>query len=103
MIRHGLHHASSADGTASWFASKGFRHAPAQARLSALGELAIGSALAVGLLTSFAAAGLIATMFVAFWAIHRYAVGDVFAAVGQLAATWRQRQPDLATIDGGNP
>jgi putative oxidoreductase len=33
----------------------------------------IGLALIGGLLTSFAAAGLIATMFVAFWSIHRFA------------------------------
>jgi len=79
MLRHGWHHARSLDGTANWFASKGFRHAPIQARLSAAGELAIGAAIAVGLLTPFAAAGLIATMTVAFWSIHRFAGFFVFA------------------------
>lgn len=79
MLRHGWHHARSLDGTADWFASKGFRHAPLQARLSALGELSIGAAIGVGLLTSPAAAGLIATMIVAFWSIHRHAGFFVFA------------------------
>jgi len=79
MLRHGWHHARSLDGTANWFASKGFRHAPIQARMSATGELAIGAALLAGLLTSFAAAGLIATMTVAFWSIHRSAGFFVFA------------------------
>jgi putative oxidoreductase len=79
MLRHGWHHARSLEGTANWFASKGFRHAPIQARMSAAGELAIGTALAVGLLTPFAAAGLIATMTVAFWSIHRFAGFFVFA------------------------
>lgn len=79
IIVHGVKHARSLDGTASWFASKGFRKAELQARLSALGEIAIGVGLAVGLLTAFAAAGLIATMTVAFWSIHRYAGFFVFA------------------------
>lgn len=79
MLRHGWHHARSLEGTANWFASKGFRHAPIQARMSAAGELAIGTALVLGLLTPFAAAGLIATMTVAFWSIHRFAGFFVFA------------------------
>ena len=41
--------------------------------ISALNEIAIGLALIAGLFTSVAAAGLVATMFVAFWAIHRFA------------------------------
>lgn len=79
MLRHGFHHARSLEGTAQWFASKGFRHAPLQARLSAVGELAIGAALLAGVLTPFAAAGLVATMTVAFWSIHRHAGFFVFA------------------------
>ena len=78
MIAHGWNHARSIDGTASWFASKGFRHARVQAQASAVGEIAIGTALAVGFLTSFAAAGLVATMTVAFWSIHRFAGFFVF-------------------------
>lgn len=79
MLRHGWHHARSLQGTANWFASKGFRHAPVQARLSAAGEIAIGVALLVGAFTPLAAAGLIATMTVAFWSIHRFAGFFVFA------------------------
>lgn len=78
MIAHGINHARSLEGTATWFASTGFRQAPLQARLSAVGELAIGAGLAVGLLTSLAAAGLVATMLVAFWTIHRFAGFFVF-------------------------
>jgi putative oxidoreductase len=73
MIAHGINHRRSLEGTANWFASKGFRSAPMNARVSAIGEIMIGLALIGGLLTSFAAAGLIATMFVAFWSIHRFA------------------------------
>jgi putative oxidoreductase len=72
MIAHGVNHGRSLDGTANWFASKGFRSAPMNARVSAIGEILMGLALIGGLLTSFAVAGLVATMFVAFWSIHRF-------------------------------
>lgn len=78
MVFHGVNHGRNLEGTASWFASKGFKSADLQARFSALGEVTIGLGLAVGLLTPFAAAGLIATMFVAFWSIHRFAGFFVF-------------------------
>ncbi len=78
MLAHGWHHARSLDGTASWFGNKGFRSSGLNARVSALGELAIGAGLIVGLGTSLAAAGLIATMTVAFWSIHRFAGFFVF-------------------------
>ncbi len=78
MVAHGVNHARSIDGTAGWFESKGFRKARLQAQASAFGEITIGAALALGLLTSFAAAGLIATMTVAFWSIHRFAGFFVF-------------------------
>lgn len=70
---HGVNHARSLEGTAKWFASKGFKSASLNARLSAFAEIAIGAALLAGFLTSFAVAGLVATMFVAFWSIHRFA------------------------------
>jgi putative oxidoreductase len=73
MIAHGVNHGRTLEGTANWFASKGFRSAPMNARVSAIGEILMGLALIGGLLTSFAVAGLIATMFVAFWSIHRFA------------------------------
>lgn len=73
MVRHGINHARSLEGTANWFASKGFRSADLNARMSAYAEIAIGAGLAAGFLTSFATLGLVATMFVAFWTIHRFA------------------------------
>ena len=73
IIAHGVNHGRSLEGTAKWFASKGFKSAALNARISALNEIAIGVALIAGLLTSLAAAGLVATMFVAFWSIHRFA------------------------------
>jgi putative oxidoreductase len=73
MIAHGVNHGRTQEGTAKWFASKGFRSPELNARISALNEILIGLALIAGLLTSVAAAGVVATMFVAFWAIHRFA------------------------------
>lgn len=68
---HGINHARSLDGTASWFGSVGFRSAKLQAASSAVVEIGAGALLIVGLGTSLAAAGIIATMFVAFWTVHR--------------------------------
>lgn len=73
IIAHGVNHGRSLEGTANWFASKGFRKPRLNAMLSAGNEIAIGIGLLAGLLTSVAAAGLAATMFVAFWSIHRFA------------------------------
>jgi len=78
MIAHGANHARSLEGTTNWFASVGFRAPRLNALLSAVNELAIGFALILGLLTAPAAAGSAATMFVAFWAIHRFAGFFVF-------------------------
>ena len=78
MLAHGANHARNLDGTASWFQSKGFRAPRLNAMLSAYNELAIGSALILGLLSAPAAAGLAATMLVAFWSIHRFAGFFVF-------------------------
>lgn len=79
MLVHGMNHARSLDGTASWFASKGSRHELLNARASAAVEIPVGIALIAGLGTSLAAAGLAATMVVAFGAIHRFAGFFVFA------------------------
>lgn len=73
MFLHGVNHSRSIDGTADWFESVGFSSPKLNARISALGEIAIGLAIAAGFLTSIAAAGLVAMMFVAFWTIHRFA------------------------------
>lgn len=78
MIAHGWNHGRNLDGTASWFGKVGFRAPRLNARLSFVNEIAIGAGLIVGLLTPVAAAGLAATMFVAFWAIHRFAGFFVF-------------------------
>lgn len=72
ILAHGINHGRTLEGTANWFAKKGFRSAPLNARISAGNEIALGLGLIVGLLTTVAAAGLAATMFVAFWAIHRF-------------------------------
>ena len=71
IMAHGINHGRSLDGTTSWFASLGWQRARLQAMLSAVAEIAIGVALIVGLLTSIAAAGLVATMFVAYLSNHR--------------------------------
>jgi putative oxidoreductase len=73
LIAHGINHGRTLDGTASWFESKGFRKARLNAYLSFANEIAVGIGLILGLLTSVAAAALAATMFVAFWSIHRFA------------------------------
>ncbi len=73
IIAHGVNHGRTQEGTAKWFASKGFSSPQLNARISALNEILIGLALIAGVLTSVAAAGLVATMFVAFWSIHRFA------------------------------
>ena len=73
IIAHGVNHGRTQEGTAKWFASKGFSSPQLNARISALNEILIGLALIAGLLTSVAAAALVATMFVAFWSIHRFA------------------------------
>ncbi len=73
IAAHGFNHARSIEGTARWFASKGFRSPRLNASVSGYMELAVGAGLILGALTSFAAAALAATMFVAFWSIHRFA------------------------------
>lgn len=78
MLAHGINHARSLEGTANWFRKVGFKSPEMNARMSAAGELAIGLGLITGVLTSFAAAGLVATMTVAFWSIHRFAGFFVF-------------------------
>lgn len=79
MLAHGVSHARTQEGTANWFAKKGFRQPALNAKASAAGELAIGTALIVGLATPLAAAGVVTIMAVAFWAIHRRAGFFVFA------------------------
>jgi putative oxidoreductase len=78
MLAHGVNHGRNLEGTARWFEKVGFKAPDVNARLSAGNEIAIGLGLIVGLLTPIAAAGLVATMLVAFWSIHRFAGFFVF-------------------------
>ena len=71
ILLHGVNHARSLDGTANWFASIGFKSAKLQAINSAIVEIGAGALLIIGLGTSLAAAGIFATMFVAYWTVHR--------------------------------
>lgn len=71
MIAHGVKHARSLKGTASWFESIGFRKPELQARLSAAVEIGAGSAIALGLATPLAASAVIGTMTVASETVHR--------------------------------
>jgi putative oxidoreductase len=73
MLFHGINHGRSLEGTANWFEKVGFSSPKLNARISAMSEIAIGLAIAFGLLMSLAVAGMIAVMFVAFWTIHRFA------------------------------
>jgi len=78
IIAHGINHGRSLKGTAAWFAKVGFKAPQLNAFISSAMEITVGLALIFGLLTSVAAAGLAATMFVAFWSIHRFAGFFVF-------------------------
>ena len=71
ILLHGVNHARSLDGTANWFESIGFKSAKLQAINSAIVEIGAGLLIIIGLGTSLAAAGIFATMFVAFWTVHR--------------------------------
>lgn len=78
MLAHGINHARSQEGTAQWFEKVGFKSPQLNARLSALSEIAVGLGFIVGLLTTVAAAALVATMLLAFWSVHRFAGFFVF-------------------------
>ena len=58
-------------GTAGWFDSMGMRPGRVHARFAAFGELATGTCITLGLLTSFAGMGLVGLMAVAFWTVHK--------------------------------
>jgi len=70
MLAHGINHIRpNIDGTASWFGSMGMKPAKLHAWLASVTEIGCGLLLVVGLLTPFAAAGVVGVMFVA-WAIN---------------------------------
>jgi putative oxidoreductase len=74
ILAHGIKHARGRVKTSTWFGSIGFRSPDLQWFASTATEICVGSLLIVGLGTTFAAAGLVAVMTVAFWTVHR-AVG----------------------------
>ncbi len=59
------------EGTAGWFDSIGMKPGRFHARMASTTEMATGAMLALGLLTPFAAAGMIGVMVVAGWVVHR--------------------------------
>jgi putative oxidoreductase len=72
MLAHGWNHVFGGGkiaGTARWFGSMGMRPPLVQAWLASVTELGSGALLLLGLLTPFAAAGVIGVMTVA-WAIN---------------------------------
>jgi putative oxidoreductase len=58
-------------GTARWFDSMGMRPGRFHALLAASMEMGSGILFALGLLTPFAAAGIVGLMFVAAWTVHK--------------------------------
>jgi putative oxidoreductase len=58
-------------GTAGWFHGMGMRPGNLNAALAAGTEMGVGVLLSLGLLTTFAAAGLVSLMVVAIWSVHR--------------------------------
>ncbi len=58
-------------GTAGWFDSMGMKPGKVHARAAAGTEIGTGVLLALGLLTPFAAAGMVGVMVVAGWTVHR--------------------------------
>ena len=70
MLAHGINHMRpNIDGTAGWFGSMGMKPARLHAWLATVTEIVGGLLLVLGLLTPFAAAGVVGVMFVA-WAIN---------------------------------
>ena len=109
IIAHGINHGRSLEGTANWFAKVGFKAPHLNAFISSAMEITVGLALIFGLLTPVAAAGLAATMFVAFWSIHRFAGFFVFhrpdegyeyvATLGVIALVLAIMGPGSASVD----
>ncbi len=70
MLAHGINHIRpNIDGTAGWFGSMGMKPPKLQAWLASVTEIGSGILLLLGLLTPFAAAGIVGVMAVA-WAIN---------------------------------
>lgn len=85
-------------GTAGWFDSMGMKpNGKVHAYIASINEMGCGLLILAGLLTPFAAAGVIGTMVVAGWTVHRHAffivkegweivmvMGVLFWAIGAL-------------------
>ncbi len=71
FLAHGIKHARGREKTTKWFGSIGFKQPGLQWMASTATEIGVGVLLLIGLLTSFAAAGVVGIMFVAFWSVHR--------------------------------
>lgn len=93
---HGVKHALRRDKTINWFRSIGFRSPGMQWFFMTATEIGAGVLLIAGLGTSLAAAGVVGTMVVAFWSVHRKAgfwitarpdEGWEYVAILALAAT----------------
>lgn len=70
MLVHGANHARTLDGTGRWLKRVGWRASRFQAWLLAIVEIAIGSGLILGLMTTPAASGAVAIVLVAFGTEH---------------------------------
>lgn len=73
MLAHGIKHARGRTKTANWFGSIGFKSPDLQWFASTATEIGVGVLLIAGLLITFAAAGVIGVMTVAFVSVHRAA------------------------------
>jgi putative oxidoreductase len=73
FLAHGLKHLKSREKTMRWAESIGLKSPAIQWMFMTFAEIGIGLGFLAGFLTSFAAAGLVAMMFVAFWTVHRFA------------------------------
>ncbi len=73
FLAHGIKHAMGRAKTARWFGSLGFKSPGFQWFASTATEIGAGVLLIAGLLTSVAAAAVIAVAVVAFWTVHRSA------------------------------
>jgi putative oxidoreductase len=109
LLAHGYNKAfgvGGLDGTARWFASLGLRPPALHARVAAFTELAAGTALALGLITSAACAATIGLMTVAAITDHRGKGFFVFkggweyvAAVGVVSAVVAAVGPGTWSLD----
>jgi len=73
FVIHGIKHFINRSKTISWTRSIGFERPGVQWFFMTFAEIGIGLGLLAGFLTSFAAAGLVSMMVVAFWTVHRRA------------------------------